>query len=180
MTRRSSETLLKHLTTFLLIPPERKLQNRGKQWYRVISNLILISSKIISASRLWNLEKKNNNFCFLLCLLWRRSYRNYETTNRENNATKWYSNKNPERKPRSISRYFHENIIFCIENSIFSFDLKQVTPATKKKSKIWKDNYKRISILLNISEIYEDATTTKFRLRWWNLMETSVWIARRS
>ena len=53
--------------------------------------------------------------------------------------------------------YFHKNINFCIENSIFPSDLKvtDVTPAFKKKSKISKDNYRPISILPNISKIYE-------------------------
>ena len=52
--------------------------------------------------------------------------------------------------------------IFCIENSIFLSDLKvadvipaDVIPAFKKKSKTSKDNYRPISILPNISKIYE-------------------------
>ena len=54
-------------------------------------------------------------------------------------------------------RYFHKNIIFCTENSIFPSDLKvaDVTPAFKKKSKTSKDNYRPINILPNISKIYE-------------------------
>ena len=54
-------------------------------------------------------------------------------------------------------RYFHKNINFCIENSIFPSDLKvaDVTPAFKKKSKTSKDNYRPISILPNISKIYK-------------------------
>ena len=53
--------------------------------------------------------------------------------------------------------YFHKNINFCIENSIFPYDLKvaDVTPAFKKKSKTSKDHYRTISILPNISKIYE-------------------------
>ena len=53
--------------------------------------------------------------------------------------------------------YFQKNINFCIENSIFPSDLKvaDVTPAFKKKSKTSKDNYRPISILPNISKIYE-------------------------
>ena len=56
-----------------------------------------------------------------------------------------------------FARYFHKNINFCIENSIFPSDLKvaDVTPAFKKKSKTSKDNYRPISILPNISKIYE-------------------------
>ena len=56
-----------------------------------------------------------------------------------------------------FARDFHENINFCIENLVFLSDLKvaNVSPALKKKSKTSKDNYRRISILFNISKIYE-------------------------
>ena len=56
-----------------------------------------------------------------------------------------------------FARYIHENINFCMENSIFPSDLKivDVNPAFKKKSKTSKYNYIRISILPNISKIYE-------------------------
>ena len=48
-----------------------------------------------------------------------------------------------------FARYFHKNISFCIENSIFPSDLKiaDVAPVFKKKSKISKYNYRPISIL---------------------------------
>ena len=48
-----------------------------------------------------------------------------------------------------FARYFHKNINFCIENSIFPSHLKvaDVTPVFKKKSKISKCNYRPISIL---------------------------------
>ena len=54
-------------------------------------------------------------------------------------------------------RHFHKNIKFCIENSIFPFDLKaaNVTPAFKEKSKTSEDNYRSICILPNIFKIYE-------------------------
>ena len=50
--------------------------------------------------------------------------------------------------------YFQKS---CIENSILPSDLKfaDVTPVFKKKSKTSKDNYRPISILPNISKIYE-------------------------
>ena len=53
--------------------------------------------------------------------------------------------------------YFHENINFCFENSCLPSDLKfaDVTPAYKKKSKNSKDNYRPVSILSNISKVYE-------------------------
>ena len=56
-----------------------------------------------------------------------------------------------------FARYFHKNINFCIENSIFPSDLKvaDVTPAFKKESKASKHNYRPISILPNISKVYE-------------------------
>ena len=56
-----------------------------------------------------------------------------------------------------FAKYFHKNINFCIENSIFPSDLKvaDVTPAFKKKSKTSKDSYRPISILPNIYKIYE-------------------------
>ena len=43
-----------------------------------------------------------------------------------------------------LGSHFHENISFCIEDSIFPSDLKiaNVTPAFKKKSKASKDNYR--------------------------------------
>ena len=56
-----------------------------------------------------------------------------------------------------LARYLHKNISLCTENSIFPSDLNvaDVTPAFKKKSKTSKDNYRPISILPNISKIYE-------------------------
>ena len=65
-----------------------------------------------------------------------------------------YSNKNSERKLEVFVSYFHENMNFCIENSIFPFDLKvtDVTLAFKEKSKTSKGNYRPISILPNIYE----------------------------
>ena len=64
-----------------------------------------------------------------------------------------------------FARYFHKNINFCIENSIFPSDLKvvDVTPAFKKKSKTSKDNYRPSSILSNISKM-KDVFATKCRL----------------
>ena len=52
---------------------------------------------------------------------------------------------------------FYENINQCISKSIFPSDLKlaDVTPVYKKKSKNSKDNYRPVSILSNISKIYE-------------------------
>ena len=56
-----------------------------------------------------------------------------------------------------FAEYFYDNINYCIENSNFPSDLKSadVTPAYKKKSKTSKDNYRPVSILSNISKVYE-------------------------
>ena len=56
-----------------------------------------------------------------------------------------------------FAEFFSENINYCIENSKFPYDLKlaDVIPVYKKKSKNFKDNYRPVSILPNISKIYE-------------------------
>ena len=80
---------------------------------------------------------------------------------KQQTATTMQQNDIPTKILKGISKvfttYLHKNINFCIENSIFLSDLKaaDVTPAFKKKSKTSKDNYRTISILPNISKIYE-------------------------
>ena len=71
-----------------------------------------------------------------------------------------------------FARYFHKNINFCVENSIFLSDLKvaDVTPAFKKKSKTSKDNYRPISILPNISKIYERCLYNQMQTYFDNLL----------
>ena len=56
-----------------------------------------------------------------------------------------------------FAEYIYENINQCISKLIFPSDLKlaDVTPVYKKKSKNSKDNYRSVSILSNISKIYE-------------------------
>ena len=56
-----------------------------------------------------------------------------------------------------FAKFFHENFNLCIDVDIFPSDLKiaDVTPAYKKKSRYSKDNYRPVSILSNISKIYE-------------------------
>ena len=56
-----------------------------------------------------------------------------------------------------FAEYFYKNISQCISKSIFPSDLKlaDVTPVFKKKSKNSKDNYRPVSILSNLSKIYE-------------------------
>ena len=55
------------------------------------------------------------------------------------------------------AEYFCGNINQCILKSMFQpdFKLADVTPVYKKKSKKLKDNYRPVSILSNISKIYE-------------------------
>ena len=69
------------------------------------------------------------------------------------------------KKTQVFARYFHENINFCIEKLIFPSNLKvaDVTPAFKKKSKASKGNYRPISILPNISKIYERCLFNKIQ-----------------
>ena len=68
--------------------------------------------------------------------------------------------------------YFEKIINFCIENSIFPSDLKvaNVTPAFKKKFKTSKDNYRPISILPNISKIYERCLYNQMQTYFDNLL----------
>ena len=75
------------------------------------------------------------------------------TTTQQNDIPTKILKENPE----VFARYFHKNIHFCIDNSIFPSDLKvaDATPAFKKKSKTSKYNYRPISILPNISKLYE-------------------------
>ena len=56
-----------------------------------------------------------------------------------------------------FSKFIVENLNFCIVNSEFPSDLKlaDVIPIYKKNSKHSKDNYRPVSILSNISKIYE-------------------------
>ena len=53
--------------------------------------------------------------------------------------------------------HFHENINYCLEQSLFPHDLKlaDVAPVYKKKFKASKDNYRPVSTLSNISKVYE-------------------------
>ena len=71
-----------------------------------------------------------------------------------------------------FARNFHKYINFCIENSIFPSDLKvsDVTPAFKKKSKTSKDKYRPISILPNISKIYERCLYNQMQTYFYNVL----------
>ena len=60
-------------------------------------------------------------------------------------------------KFRLFCRIFSRHISQCISKSILPLELKlaDVNPAYNKKSKNSKDNYRPVSILSNISKIYE-------------------------
>ena len=62
-----------------------------------------------------------------------------------------------KRNSEYFAGYFCGNINQCISKSMFPPDLKlaDVTPVYKNKSKNSKDNYRPVSILSNISKIYE-------------------------
>ena len=68
--------------------------------------------------------------------------------------------------------YFKKNINFCIGNLIFPSDLKvaDVTSVFKKKSKTSKDNYRPISILPNISKLYERCLSNQIQTYCDNLL----------
>ena len=55
------------------------------------------------------------------------------------------------------TEHFYENINQCMSKSIFPSDFKlaDVTPVYKKKSKNSKNNCRPVSILFNISKMYE-------------------------
>ena len=57
-----------------------------------------------------------------------------------------------------FSCYFYANINYCLWQSLLfphDLNLTDVASAYKKKSKASKDNYRPVSILSNISEVYE-------------------------
>ena len=60
-----------------------------------------------------------------------------------------------------FAEYFYKNINQCFSRSIFPSDMKlaDVTPVYKKKSGNSKDTYRPVSILSNISKIYERCTS---------------------
>ena len=93
---------------------------------------------------------------------------NYKLRKQQNDIPTKILKENSE----AFARYFHKNINFCIENSIFPSDLKvaDVILAFKKKSKTSKDNYRLISILPNLSEIYERCLYNQMQTYFDNLL----------
>ena len=65
-----------------------------------------------------------------------------------------------------FAEYFYKNINQCISKSTFPSDLKlaDVTPVYKKKSKNSKDNFRPVSILSNVSKIYERCICDQIQL----------------
>ena len=81
-----------------------------------------------------------------------------------------------------FARYFHENINYCIDHSNLPSELKSadVTPAYKKKSKNSKDNYRPISILSNISKIYERCLYDQIQNFFEDILSTFIQSSRQS
>ena len=73
-----------------------------------------------------------------------------------------------------FAEYFHRNINQCFSKSILPSDLKlaDVTPVYKNTSKNSKDNYRPVSILSNISKIYEKCTFDQTQLFFNSLLST--------
>ena len=71
-----------------------------------------------------------------------------------------------------FAEYFYENISQCMSKSIFASDLKlaDITPVYKKKSKNSKENYRPVSILSNISKIYERCIYDQLQLFLYSLL----------
>ena len=80
-----------------------------------------------------------------------------------------------------FAEYFYENINQCMSKSIFPLDLKlaDVIPVYKKKSKISKDNYRPVSILSNISKIYERCIYDQIQLFFDSLLSKYLYGFRR-
>ena len=57
----------------------------------------------------------------------------------------------------SFAKYMCDDINASIRSSNFHNELKEVdnVPLHKKKSKLYKENYRPISIIPNISQVYE-------------------------
>ena len=65
-----------------------------------------------------------------------------------------------------FARYFHKNINFCIENSIFLFDLKvvDVSPVSKRNPRLQKITTDPLAFYLIYLKDMKDVFTTKCRI----------------
>ena len=80
-------------------------------------------------------------------------------------------NTNILRKNAFFAKYTYDDINSYIRSSKFHNELKEgnIVPVHKKKSKLSKENYRPISILPNISKVYEGLyvfimSRTRFRV----------------
>ena len=86
----------------------------------------------------------------------------------KNHSKREYTNKIIKENMDIMSNIFHDNINKCFSESFFPDDLKraEVIPVfkkdIKKDSKTLKENYRPVSILSNISKIYETCLYNEF------------------
>ena len=71
-----------------------------------------------------------------------------------------------------FAEYFNKNINQCISKSIYPSNLKlaDVTPVYRKKLKNSKNNYRPVSILSNISKLYERCINDQIQLFFYSLL----------
>ena len=80
-----------------------------------------------------------------------------ETKNKKGFSKIWYEHKHSFKNAAFFAKYIYDDINTLIRSSKFHNELKEadIVPVHKKKSKYSKENYRPISILPNISKIYE-------------------------
>ena len=83
----------------------------------------------------------------------------------------------PKQNSDYFAGYFCGNINQCISKSMFPPDLKlaDVTPVYKNKSKNSKDNYRPVSILSNISIIYERCLYNQMQVFFDSILSKYQW-----
>ena len=77
--------------------------------------------------------------------------------------------------------FFFFNLQYCIASSLFPSNLEnsEITPGHKKDSKNTECNYRPVSILSNISKIYEKCIFY-LRLLRKDIVEISIWFSKRT
>ena len=80
--------------------------------------------------------------------------------------------KNLKQNSDYFAEYFYENINQCISKLIFPSDLKltEINLVYKMKSKNSRDNYRPLSMLSNISKIYERCIYDQIQLFFYSLL----------
>ena len=164
--------LLKHLTNFFSTVPSRKTS--PKEFYKTdlgndnepILNYINKFKNHPSIKVIKSRKKEEQTFTF--------NYVSYEEVLNEirklQTATTIQQNDIPTKilknKSEVFPRYFHENIHFCIENSIFPSDLKvvDVTQLSKSNQRLQKITSDPLAFYLIYLRYMKDAYPTKFRV----------------